>query len=163
MLRGGWAVVAGIALGIGAPGVREAGAQELALAGGAATYDLSGVGTSWSAAARYAHPVGPRLAMEVGVGVFGYGGDRFFLLPELGAAASIPAGPLSLRLSLGGGLFAPLEGRDETEPTLFAALDADLPASGRVSLRPGVRYRAVDPWAGTIFEFNLGVRIRLDR
>lgn len=137
--------------------------QEVYVGGGAASYDLSGVGTSWVAAARYGHPLAARISLEAGTTVFGYetqGADRrVFLMPEAGVTANLPAGPTVVHFSLGGGLSFAVKGNDETEPTLFAGLAVDLPGTGAVRLRPGVRYRAVDPWTGTVFEYTLGVRI----
>lgn len=137
--------------------------QEVYVGGGAASYDLSGVGTSWVAAARYGHPLGTRVSLEAGATAFGYttqGADRrVFLMPEAGVAARLSAGPTVVHVSLGGGLSAAVKGNDETEPTLFAGLAVDLPRTGGVRLSPGVRYRAVDPWVGTVFEYMLGVRI----
>lgn len=162
MLRGG--VVAGLLMALPGPG-GEARAQEITVAAGAASYDLSGVGTSWTASARYARPVVGRVSLELGAALFGYetqgSARRLFLMPEVGLGARLPAGAVAFNVSAGGGISAALEGDEETEATLHAALSVDIPAAGRVALRPGVRYRAVDPWAGTVFEYTLGVRFSL--
>lgn len=142
-----------------------AGAQEITVAAGAATYDLSGVGTSWTASARYGHRLAGRLYLEAGATLFGYesqgADDRIFLFPEVGLGAALPAGPVTFLVSAGGGLSAALKGYGEAEATVHAALSVDVPAGGRAALRPGLRYRAVDPWAGTVFEYTLGVRFAL--
>lgn len=157
-----------LALGLGGGGAGSGvGAQEVTVAAGAASYDLSGVGTSWTASARYGHPLAGRVSLELGATVFGYetqgASDRLFLMPEIGVGMAFPAGPVAFVLSAGGGLSTAVKGSEETEVTLHAALAMELPAAGRVALRPGVRYRAVDPWAGTVFEYTLGVRFALGR
>jgi hypothetical protein len=167
MMRAGMrgVVMGGVALVLGL-GVTGAGAgadaQEVTVAAGAASYDLSGVGTSWTASACYGHPLAGRVVLEAGATLFGYetqgASDRLFLMPEVGVGVTLPAGPVAFVLSAGGGLSAAVKGDEQTDATLHAALALDLPAAGRLALRPGVRYRAVDPWAGTVFEYTLGVR-----
>lgn len=161
-----WCAVAHVALVaalLAGPGPVRA--QEVVASVGAATYDLSGVGTSWVAALRYQHGLPGPLLLEAGTTLFRYetqGADhRTFLMPEVGVGAHLSAGPVAFVLSLGGGVSAPVQGPEEIEPTLFAALAAELPPAGPVAFVPGVRYRAVDPWAGTVFEYTLGVRLRL--
>jgi hypothetical protein len=162
MLWGG--VVAVLLMALPGPG-GVARAQEITVAAGAASYDLSGVGTSWTAAARYGQLLAGRVSLELGAALFGYetqgASDRVFLMPEVGVGAKLPAGPVAFTISAGGGLSAALKGGEETQATLHAALSLEIPAAGRVALRPAVRYRAVDPWAGTVFEYTLGVRFAL--
>lgn len=157
-------VLVGMALALAAA---PAAAQEIVTSVGAASYDLSGVGTSWTASARYQHRLPGRVLLEGGATLFGYetqGADRrTFLMPEAGVGVAVPAGPASLVLTLGGGISAPVQGNDETEATLFAGLALQLPSAGPVAFHPGVRYRAVDPWAGTVFEYTVGVSIRVGR
>lgn len=166
MKRGmGWKVVALVA-GMGASGgLAPASGQVLDVVVGAASYDLSGTGTSWVGGIRYGYPLATRLHLEAGASVFGYESQsddtRVFLLPELGVGTHFPLGRATLRVGVGGGMSVTVRGEEDSEPTLFAALAVDLPAAGAVRLSPGVRYRAVDPWAGTIFEYTLGVRIGL--
>lgn len=142
-------------------------AQEIVASVGAASYDLSGVGTSWTASARYQHRLPGPFLLEAGATLFGYESQaadrRTFLMPEVGAGVGLPAGPVAVVFTVGGGISTPVQGNDETKPTLFAGLALELPSAGRVAVHPGVRYRAVDPWVGTVFEYTLGVRIGLGR
>jgi hypothetical protein len=138
-------------------------AQEVTLSGGPAGYDLSGTGTSWAASARYGHTLRGPLSLEAGLSAFRYEGQSqvhvTYLMPEVGITARSPVWRTAVLLTVGGGYAAVVESDAPGEPTLFAALALDLPAKGSMRIRPSLRVRVVDPWVGTIGEYNLGVRI----
>ncbi len=136
----------------------------LTLSAGPASWDLSGTGTGTTVALRYdrafAHPrsFGP-VSFEVGVGWFQDGqkgqGAVDLLLPEGGVRVGL-AGPLDL--GVGAGWAIGMEDRSGDDPTLWAALGANLGLGGAWAVRPEIRLRAVDPWVGTVADFSLGIR-----
>lgn len=163
-MRKGWGmgvVVAVVIAGVAAPRA-AAGQVALSAAAGAASYDLSGVGTSGVAAVRVEAPVLPWVDVQAGTGFFWYPSqavdDRAMLLPEAGLMVRLPALPLYLGAGVGHTLG--VKGEQDDEPTLYAALGADLEDRGGWAIRPEIRLRAVDPWVGTIADFTLGVRRR---
>ena len=137
--------------------------QALSVAAGAAPYDLAGVGTSGTAAVRVEWPLGGRAELQAGTSFFWYGvqGDdaSAFLFPEAGLFVR-PLGAVPLRVGAGVGHSVAVDGRSQADPTLFAALGVDVEDRAGWAVRPEVRVRAVDPWAGTVAELTLGVRRR---
>ena len=140
--------------------------QEVTLSAGPASYDLSGTGTGFAASARYGHPLSSWLSVEAGVSVLAVpqrGSDDAarLLQPEVGLTLGLPVGRTALLFMVGGGYGADVESMAHGDPTLFVALGLDVPAKGRVGFRPSMRMRIVDPWVGTVMEYNLGVRVAL--
>ena len=140
----------------------------LALYGGPASWDLSGVGTGTTVAVRWdrvvAHPsILAPLSLEAGLGWFQDGqtgqGAVDLLLPEVGLRAGLP-GPFDV--GLGAGLAVGLEDRSGDDLTLWAALAANVGLGTDWSLRPELRVRSVDPWVGTIADYAVGVRRALN-
>lgn len=140
--------------------------QEVTLSAGPGSYDLSGTGTGWVASARYGHSLSGWISLEAGMSILGVpdsGGDdaAMLLQPEAGVTVGLPVGGSALLFTVGGGYAAELESVAHGEPTLFVAGGLDVPVTGRLGVRPSVRVRMVDPWVGTVAEFNLGLRIAL--
>lgn len=134
------------------------------LSGGPASWDLSGTGTGTTFSLRWdrdlAHPlVFGSLALEAGVGWFQDGqagqGAVDLLLPEAGIRMGL-VGPFAL--GLGAGWAVGLEDRTGDDITVWAALGADLFVASDWAIRPEVRVRSVDPWAGTIADYAVGIR-----
>lgn len=158
------ALLAG-ALLAAAPG--EVAAQRtaaLTVGGGAALYDLSGVGTSWTAGAELSAPVGSLMLAEVGSRVFRYESrdrrHRTHLFPSAGLY--LDAGGRDFRVYAGGGAGVSLvpEGPGGTELTLHAAGGFRIRIRPRWLVRPEIRMRSVDPWTGTTGEFTVGMTYR---
>jgi hypothetical protein len=133
--------------------------------GGVTQYDLSGTGTVPFGALRVRAPVGMRLWVEGGLGYMAYdtqGGVRSRLvLPEAQLQAELTR--TALRPYLGAGAGIALErvaGTSAQELTLSAA------GGVRAAFAPGweaaaeLRVRAVDPWAGSMADWGLGVARR---
>jgi len=148
------------------PGVPVSlGAQAgVTLAGGPASWDLSGTGTGTTLALRWdravTDPTGTApLSLELGLGWFQDGqsgqGAVDLLLPEVGARVGLP-GPLDLGAGVGWAIG--LEDRNGDDLALWAALGADLPLGSGWSLRPELRARSIDPWVGAVTDYSLGVR-----
>lgn len=131
---------------------------------GASSYDLSGVGTSGVAAVRFEMPVLSRIDVQMGTGFFWYGSqfDReiAMLLPEVGIQTRPPIG-VPLLFGVGVGHTLGVKGSPEDDPTLYVAAGLDIEDRAGWAIRPELRIRAVDPWAGTMGDFTLGVRRRL--
>ncbi len=155
-----------LALAVGAlPVPSPSSAQvDLSVSAGAASYDLSGVGTSATAAARVEVALGGVFDVQVGTGFFWYGtqGETqvAMLLPEAGLLAQLPIG-IPVYLGVGVGHTLGVKGDNDDDLTLFAAIGLEIEDRGGWAIRPEIRARAVDPWAGTIGDFTLGVRRRL--
>lgn len=130
---------------------------------GAASYDLSGVGTSGVAAVRFEIPLRPGIEAQMGTGFFWYGTqfDReiAMLLPEVGIQTRPPIG-IPLLVGAGVGHTIGVKGSPDDDPTLYVAVGLDLEDRAGWAIRPEIRIRAVDPWVGTIGDFTLGVRRR---
>lgn len=128
---------------------------------GAATYDLSGVGTSGIAAVRGELPLTSAVHFQVGTGFFWYGSqfdDQIaMLLPEAGVLAHVPVG-VPLLLGAGVGHTLGVKGNQDDDPTLYVAAGLELEDRAGWAVRPELRVRVVDPWAGTIADFTVGVR-----
>lgn len=149
----------------GAPA--DAGAQRtsaLTVGGGAALYDLSGVGTSWAAGAELSAPVGGLMLAEIGGRVFRYEsrGRRHVTHLFPSAGLYLDAGGRDFRVYTGGGLGMSLvpEGPGGTELTLHAAGGFRIRIRPRWLVRPEIRVRSVDPWTGTTGEFTVGMTYR---
>lgn len=157
--RVGWAVLLLLALGA----TEARGQIAVSVHAGAASYDLAGVGTSGIAAVRVEHRLAPRIDLQAGTGFFWYGtqGDQqvSMLLPEAGLLARPFAG-LPLLLGVGAGHTLELKGNLDDVFTLYGAVGLELEDEAGWAVRPELRVRAVDPWAGTIADFTLGVRKR---
>lgn len=148
-----------------------AGQTSLTLSGGPASWDLSGTGTGTTVALRWDRGLtddrsrGP-VALEVGLAWFQDGqagqGAVDLLLPEAGLRIGLP-GPFDV--GAGAGWAIGLEDRSGDDLALWAALAADVNIGGHWSIRPELRLRTVDPWAGTIVDYGLGLRrtFRRDR
>lgn len=156
-----------LAAGLLAAAPAEVAAQRssaLTVGGGAALYDLSGVGTSWAAGAELSTPVGELMLAEAGARIFRYesqaGRHVTHLFPSAGLY--LDAGGRDFRVYTGGGLGLSLvpEGPGDTDLTLHAA------GGFRIRIRPGwlvrpeIRVRSVDPWVGTTGEFTVGLTYR---
>ena len=155
----------GAILGVSLVGAPLTG-QELGVKAGYASYDLVGVGSTWTASVAFGHPVGGPLALDAGASVLRYGlGDstRTLVIPEIGVTASLPLRQLALLISAGGGISLAAQGPGETEGTFYTGLALDIPTGGALSLRPAGRIRWVDPWAGTVADFSVGVVYRFRR
>lgn len=61
-------------------------------------------------------------------------------------------------MGAGAGWAIGLEDRSGDDLALWAALAADVDIGGHWSIRPELRLRTVDPWAGTIVDYGLGLR-----
>lgn len=135
----------------------------LALYGGPAHWDLSGVGTGTTVAVRWDRALidapGLPLSLEVGLGWFQDGqagqGAVDLLLPEAGVRLGLP-GPFDL--GAGAGVAIGLEDRNGDDLTLWTGVAAEVGIARAWSLRPELRVRSVDPWVGTIADFALGIR-----
>lgn len=141
---------------------RSAAAQAaLSVSAGATTYDLSGTGTSGTAAVRGELPITPAIDFQLGTGFFWYGtqGDDqvAMLLPEMGLLARVPV-PIPLHFGLGVGHTVGVKGNQDDDATLYVAAGLELEDRGGWAVRPELRVRAVDPWVGTMADFTLGVR-----
>lgn len=136
----------------------------IAASAGAASYDLSGVGTSGVAAVRLELPLRPGVEVQMGTGFFWYGTqfDReiAMLLPEVGIQTRPPIG-IPLLFGAGFGHTLGVKGSPDDAPTLYVAAGLDIEDRAGWAIRPEIRIRAVDPWTGTIGDFTLGVRRRL--
>ena len=147
---------------VGAVLPHSAAAQAaISVSAGAATYDLSGVGTSGIAAVRGELPLAPALDFQFGTGFFWYG-SQFdnqiaMLLHEAGVLARVPVG-IPLLLGAGVGHTLGVKGNQEDDPTLYVAAGLELEDRAGWAVRPELRVRMVDPWVGTIADFTIGVR-----
>lgn len=148
-------------------GPAEAAAQRttaLTVGGGLAPYDLSGVGTSWVAAAEVSTPAGSLLLAEVGSRVFRYESRAEEFVTHLFPSAGLylDAGGRDFRVYSGGGVGTSVmaEGRGDTELTLHAATGFRIRIRPRWLVRPEIRVRSIDPWAGTTAEFTVGMTYR---
>ena len=132
--------------------------------GGPNRWDLSGTGDGWTAGLAGERPLAGPLAVELRVAYFtapDADDDPYrALLPEVGLVLPVP-GALPLRVAVGGGWSLGLGGWPEDDLTLFAALGLDLEVGSLWRVRPEVRVRAVDPWVGTISDFQVGIARRL--
>ena len=164
---GRWVVevvmVAGVGLA-GALGPSAASAQAISVGGGASSYDLSGTGTSWVAAARFDGPVWAGLRWQAGLSVFRYetqsGEDVTLGLPEAGVEWHLPLARVPLYVGAGAG-YSLESGDADDAPTLYGAVGLDLELARGWGVRPEVRVRIVDPWVGTMGDFTLAVRLHL--
>jgi len=140
------------------------GGPALTVVGGAAGYDLSGDGTSWVAGAALEFVPASAIVIEPGARVFRYGPqfgpEVTYLLPEMSVQAQLPLGAIRPYLGGGAGGAFVVEGDASDELTLHAAVGARVRVDGRWSIRPELRLRSVDPWAGTLGDFTLGVTRR---
>lgn len=133
--------------------------------GGAAPYDLVGVGTAWVAGAELTAPAGRLLLAEVGGRVLRYEtpsrGHVTHLFPSAGLY--LDAGGRDVRFYAGGGAGASLvtEGPGDVDATLHGAAGFRVRIRPRWLVRPELRVRSVDPWAGVTAELTLGVTYRL--
>ncbi len=136
----------------------------VSVSAGAASYDLSGVGTSGVGAVRAEFPLASRLDLQVGTSFFWYGTqfDReiAMLFPEIGVFVR-PSSAFPLLVGLGAGHSVGVKGDPEDDPTLYGSLALEIEDRAGWAVRPEMRLRAVDPWTGTVGEFTLGVRRRL--
>ena len=161
----GWRWLGGTALGL-ALAACPLRAQELGVSAGYASYDLVGVGNTWTASLAFGHALRGPWAVSAGASVLRYGSgadERTLVMPETGVSASVPVRSLALVVSAGGGLSVAVRGRGETQGTIFTGMALDIPTGGPLSLRPAARIRWVDPWAGTVADFAVGVVYRLGR
>ena len=153
----------GSVLALGFFAASAAAQSALSASAGAASYDLSGVGTSATAAVRFELPVAPRLHAQIGTGFFWYGdqveSQVAMLLPEAGVLARLPIG-IPLYLGAGAGRTVGLKGQPEDDFTVFGAAGLEFEDRAGWAVRPELRVRAVDPWAGTIADFTVGIRRR---
>lgn len=136
----------------------------LTVGGGAALYDLSGVGTSWAAGAELSTPVGSLMLAEVGSRLFRYEsqGQRHVTHLFPSAGLYLDAGGRDFRAYAGGGVGLSLvpEGPGETDLTLHAGGGFRIRIRPRWLVRPEIRVRSVDPWTGTTGEFTVGMTYR---
>ena len=157
-------VAAGLLLGPGADGAAGQRTAALTVGGGLAPYDLSGVGTSWVAGAELSAPVGDLLLAEVGSRIFRYESQAEEFVTHLFPAAGLylDAGGRDFRVYSGGGVGASVltEGRGDAELTLHAAAGFRIRIRPRWLVRPEIRVRSIDPWAGTTAEFTVGMTYR---
>lgn len=155
-----------VALGMAAIPGHVTAQKAISLSAGAASYDLSGTGTSAIGALRVELPLARRVDVQLGGGYFWYetqAGRRVgYLLPEGGVQVR-PLSMLPAYVGVGAGHALGVKGSPPNELTLYAALGVDLGNRDGWSVRPELRARAVDPWVGTIGDFTLGIRRELGR
>ena len=158
------AVAALLAVLLLAPGAFAQADPGVTLLGGVSSYDLSGTGTTWVAGVE--GDVSPlrHLGVAPAVLLFRYetqGGDNAsFLFPELTVRFQVPVDRFRPYLGAGLGAGLAVEGPEQDDLTLHAALGTFVRLAPSWALRPEFRVRSVDPWTGTTGDFTLGVTYR---
>jgi len=71
-----------------------------------------------------------------------------------------PVRALPVHLAAGVGYSIGVEGDPAEDFVLYGAIGADIEDRGGWAIRPEFRLRVIDPWAGTMGEFTLGMRRR---
>lgn len=147
-----------------APGAFAQAEPGVTLLGGASSYDLSGTGTSWVVGVE--GDVSPlrHLGVAPAVRLFRYetqgGEEASFLFPELMVRFQLPVDRFHPYLGGGIGAGVAVEGPEQDDLTLHAALGTFVRLDTSWALRPEFRVRSVDPWTGTTGDFTLGVTYR---
>lgn len=131
----------------------------MAVAGGPSSYDLSGTGTLAIAGAGYEWPVAPFFLVEPGLRYFAYrpqlsAGTTHFLFPEVSLQLQVPGGPFRPYLGGGAGTSFEFGATDEVAVTLHGAVGFRLLFDGW-GLRPELRLRSIDPFAGVTADYTL--------
>lgn len=162
-MRSKWLMM-GIVVGSAVLAAEATAQAAVSVAVGVASYDLSGTGTSGVAAARIEMPVWRAVQLQVGSGFFWYraqdNDNVSVLLPEAGALLRIP-GAVPLYLGAGVGHTLAVNGDTDDDPMLYGAVGLEIVDRAGWAIRPELRLRSVDPWAGSIADFTIGVRRRL--
>jgi hypothetical protein len=152
-------------------GVQRASAQDglrLTLAAGVSEFDLSGTGTSFTAAARLDGEVTELLILEGSVGVSfpdqQFGDTTTFVVPEVQVQVQWPA-RLAPYLGVGAGVAMDFrneqDGGTQTWPTFSASGGARLAVAQGLGLRAELRVRGVEEdFAGSAAEFTAGLSWR---
>jgi hypothetical protein len=147
-------------------GAASAQAQGLFVGGGRSTYDLSGVGATWVAAARYTFPIVGPLYFEGGTTFFHYEPfDRStnLLFPEVSAVVRARIGAFSPFLAAGAGAGIGLTGTSGTDVTLHGAIGSDLQLAERLAIHAEFRLRTIGPTGGNTVDLIIGPMVRLSR
>lgn len=159
------ALGAALLLAVGPDAADAQRATAVTAGGGAAPYDLVGVGTAWVAGVELTAPAGELLLAEAGGRVLRYETRSrehvTHVFPSVGLY--LDAGGRDVRFYAGGGAGASLvaEGPGDADLTLHGAGGFRVRIRPRWLVRPEMRVRSVDPWAGVTAEFTLGVTHRL--
>lgn len=139
----------------------------LTVGGGAAPYDLVGLGTAWVAGAELTAPAAGLLLAEAGARVLRYETPSREHVTHVFPSAGLylDAGGRDVRFYTGGGAGASLvtEGPGGAALTLHGAAGFRIRIRPRWLVRPELRVRSVDPWAGVTAEFTVGVTHRIGR
>jgi hypothetical protein len=140
-------------------------AQErmITVSAGPAQYDLSGTGTTPSAAVRALFPIHRRFAIEPSIGWLSYESqaERRRTLWFLEGQILFQRSAGRVRPFLGVGSGYAWEGGDDTNVgTLSASVGALLGLDDAWGLRGELRIRAIDPWVGTTAEWGFGITRR---
>lgn len=156
-------LVSTILLPLPAAGQRRARAgPESAILIGYSRNNLSDRDDGFTGFAGLAFPVGRRLLVEPALGYLTYRNDfgqrTHWLFPELSIQAQLRVGAVRPFLGIGGGAgIASRVGSDHWEGTLLGTGGIRLQLARGWGGRAEIRGRAVPPWSGHSFDFNLGV------
>ena len=138
---------------------------QLYLGAGYSSYDLSGTGSTWVAAARYTSRISGPLHTEIGATLFGYntqfGEATTYLFPEASLVLKPARGSIRPFLAAGAGILVAFAGPGGGELTLHGAGGLDLPVNERWGIRGEFRVRAVDPFGGVTADLTFGPTIHL--
>lgn len=149
-------------------GAQRADRLSVSVVAGSGEYDLggTGTGTSFNGAVTW-RPLNRVLVVESNVGLFRTtpepGVRSTLLLPELGVQAEVRLG--RVRPFIGGGVGQARESvqgyTSDWETTLHGVLGARLALGAGWGVRLEGRVRAVDPFAGTVADFGVGLQRRV--
>lgn len=139
--------------------------RAVSLVAGPSSYQLSGSGTTFTAAVRFDLPVGHLFVVEPGIGYFQYR-TAFkqsikYLLPEVGLQFQPVRGPVRPYLGVGAGFSEYLTGPGSSPGTVHAAAGVRAWLSRSYGLRAEVRVRGLDPFSGQrMTDFTIGLSKR---
>jgi len=142
-------------------GAAQAPSTSLALLAGPSSYDLSGVGTGFAAAAQFSWSPLQILVLQPSVTAFSYR-SQFetritYLFTELSYQVQPRSGRVRPFIGGGAGLAIGVAGIHETVAALHVSLGLRVRVQGGYSVQGEFRMRGIDPWSGSATDMLIGV------
>lgn len=148
------------ALALPAQSAAQGRTASVALLAGPSSYDLSGVGTGFAAAAQFSWSPVKTLVLQTGLTGFSYR-SQFrtrisYLFPEVSAQAQLAHGRVRPFIGGGAGLAIGVAGIHETVAALHVTLGLRIRIDARYGIQGELRQRVLDPWSGSNTDMLIG-------